>query len=111
MNVDPGHLPLLPDECPAVSYEIEVARPSDYLTVCAGLIHRMPDGSLKRGIGPLSDSDDLRSCVYEPCWLLRLLGDTTERRLAWAKARVARAAERRIAQQRRLDAVAQVATS
>jgi hypothetical protein len=96
--------PPLPDECPAVAYEIDVTRRSDYLTVRARLIHQMPDGTWKPGIGSMNDGDPLVAYVNEPCRLLRLLGDTIERRVARAKARVARAAERQIAQQRRLDA-------
>jgi hypothetical protein len=93
--------PLLPDECPPVSYTVTVRRTADFLTVDLTLLHQMPDGSVRQGF--MSEGSQ---AVWEPCWLFRLLGDTTERRIERAKVRMARRAEREIAKRRRLDAVA-----
>jgi hypothetical protein len=99
--------PPIADECPAVAYVVEVNRRSDHLIVSAKLTHCMPDGTLKRGIGSWDYPDPLTANVYEPCWLLRLLGDTIEARLERAKRLVARHAEHEIAKQRRITDIAE----
>lgn len=96
--------PPLPDECPAVFYEVHVLRRGDYITVQASLVHRMPDGSLEYGFGSINEY------VYEPGLLAHLLGDTIEARVQRAKAKVARAARQRIEKERRLEAAFEAVT-
>lgn len=97
--------PPMTDEYPAVAYRVGVYRSTLGLRVVAVLCHEMPDGTRREGF-PLADD-----YVYEPGWLFRLLGDTLERRVARARARLVKQAEQEmIARRARLDAAYRAVT-
>lgn len=96
--------PPMIDEYPAVAYRVRVSRSTLALRVVAVLFHEMLDGTRREGF-PIADE-----YVYEPGWLFRLLGDTLERRVARARARLAKRAEREIARRARLDAAYRAVT-
>lgn len=100
---DSPELPPLPYDAPPVTYEVKVSQVADFLLVEAHLLYRFGDGLL-----PEFNTGPAASSVYvdEPCWLFRMFGDTTEKRLERAKSSVARWAERELVKKQRLAVAA-----
>jgi hypothetical protein len=87
---------------PADTFEVTVTAGGAFVIVTATLLEPWPakdGGTVLRG----SWIDYDTRCVSEPCWLFRLMGDTTERRIKRAKQSLAAWAEREIAKRRRIQ--------